>query len=64
MLAGIIERNARSALLSQEAVEQIIRIFLGNTSRFVDYLDGIEPFSENELAEFALENGLTSYNFV
>lgn len=58
MIAGVIELNAKSAVLSQEVVEEIIQTFLGNTARFVDYLDGVEPFSEDELAAFASEAGL------
>ena len=58
MLAGVIELNARGALLSQTAVEEILDLFLGNTARFVDYLDDIEPFTDEELTAFAQENGL------
>lgn len=58
LIASVIERNARSAVLSQEAVEKIIHVFLGNTAKFIDYLDFVEPFSEKELAEFARESGL------
>ncbi|GBC61360.1 two-component sensor histidine kinase [Desulfonema ishimotonii] len=59
MLAGVIRLNADSALLSQEVVEKIIATFLGNSARFVDYLDEIEPFSAEELTAFATEAGLT-----
>ncbi len=58
MLAGVIELNAKSALLSQASVEEILDLFLGNTARFVDYLDDIEPFAAGELAAFSKENGL------
>ncbi len=58
MLAGVIELNARGALLSHQALEEIVSLFLGNTARFVEYLDGIEPFRGEELAAFARENGL------
>jgi len=58
MIAGVIELNARGALLSQEAVEKVLGLFLSNTARFVDYLDTVEPFSNSELTEFAYENGL------
>lgn len=64
IIAGVIERNARSAVLSQEVVEQIIQTFLGNTARFVDYLDGVEPFSGNELSAFADEAGLAGIRIV
>ncbi len=58
MLAGVIELNARGALLSQTSVEEILGLFMGNTARFVDYLDSIEPFVPEELTAFAQENGL------
>ena len=58
MLAGVIEVNARAVLLSQTSVEEILGMFMGNTARFVDYLDGIEPFTPEELTAFAQENGL------
>ncbi|WP_373499693.1 PAS domain-containing sensor histidine kinase [Desulfococcus sp.] len=58
MLANVIEQNARTAVLSQEAVEKIVQVFLGNTGRFVAYLEAVEPFSADELAEFARESGL------
>jgi signal transduction histidine kinase len=59
MLANVIEQNARTAVLSQEAVEKIVQIFLGNSARFVAYLEAVEPFSADELAEFAHESGLS-----
>ncbi|MEZ4524752.1 MAG: ATP-binding protein [Desulfobacterales bacterium] len=64
MLGAVIERNAQSALLSQETVEKIISIFLGNTARFVEYLDGIEAFSSSELSAFAEESGLTGIRII
>jgi len=64
MLTTVIERNARSALLAQETVEKIIGIFLGNTARFVDYLDTIEAFSSSELSAFAAESGLAGIRIV
>lgn len=64
MLTSVIERNARSALLAQETVEKIIGIFLGNTARFVDYLDTIEAFSSSELSAFAAESGLSGIRIV
>jgi signal transduction histidine kinase len=58
IIAGVIERNARGAVLSQAVVEEIMQTFLGNMARFVDSLDRIEPFSPSELAAFAAEAGL------
>ena len=64
MLANVIEQNARTAVLSQQAVEKIVQIFLGNTARFVAYLEAVEPFSSDELAEFAHESGLSGIRIV
>ena len=64
MLANVIEQNVRTAVLSQEAVEKIVQIFLGNTARFVAYLEAVEPFSADELAEFAHESGLSAIRIV
>jgi len=64
MLAGVIKLNADSAVLSQEVVEEIMQTFLGNTARFVDYLDDVEPFSTDELAAFATEAGLAGIRIV
>ncbi len=59
MLASVISLNADSAVLSKEVTEEIMETFLGNSARFVDYLDAVEPFSESELTAFAVETGLT-----
>jgi signal transduction histidine kinase len=60
LIADVIKLNAVRAMLSQEIVEEIIGTFLGNSARFVDYLDAIEPFSSDELTAFALESGLSA----
>jgi len=64
MLAGVIKLNADSSVLSQDVVEEIIQTFLGNTARFINYLDDIEPFSADELAAFAMEAGLAGIRIV
>ncbi len=64
LLAGVIRFNADRAVLSQKIVEKIIGTFLGNSARFVDYLDSVKPFTENELAEFAMEAGLSAIRIV
>ena len=58
MVAGAIRMNADRALLSRETIEEILTTFLGSSARFVDYLDAVEPFSDDELAAFAREAGL------
>ena len=59
LVGRIIELNARGAVLSQQTTEEILFTFLGNTARFVDYLDTIEPFKTEELTEFAKEARLS-----
>ncbi|MFH2219761.1 MAG: ATP-binding protein [Pseudomonadota bacterium] len=64
MIADVIRLNAKGAVLSQNVVEEIIQTFLGNTARFVDYLDDVEPFSPEELAAFTAEAGLAGIRVV
>lgn len=59
LVAEVVQQNARGSLLARKAVEEILEAFLGNTARFVDYLDQVEPFTSEELAAFAEEAGLT-----
>jgi len=59
MVAGAIRMNADRALLSREIIEEILTTFLGNSARFVDYLESVEPFSNDELTAFSREVGLT-----
>ncbi len=58
LVAGIIGLHAKGTVLSQQVIEEILKTFLGNTTRFVEYLDSIEPFDQEELSAFALESGL------
>jgi len=64
LLANVIEQNARTAVLSQGALEKIVHIFLGNSARFVAYLEAVEPFSSDELAELAHESGLIGIRII
>ena len=64
MVADVIGLNAERAVLSQKIIEKILETFLGNAARFVDYLDGIEPFAEDELAAFAAESGLSGIKII
>jgi signal transduction histidine kinase len=57
-VADVIELSARGAVVSQQVAEELLEALLGNTARFVDYLDSIEPFSSEELSAFAKESGL------
>ncbi len=58
LVAEVIQLNARGSVLSRKAAEEILEAFLGNTARFVDYLDTVEPFTTEELAAFSDEAGL------
>ena len=64
LVARIIEVNARGAVLSQQTTEEILFTFLGNTARFVDYLDSVEPFNTKELTEFAKEVRLSGISIL
>lgn len=58
-LAGVIELQARSALMTQEVVDEIVETYLGNMAKFVVYLNAVEPFNAGELTEFSRESGLS-----
>lgn len=58
LLADAVRLYARGAVLAGEATDQILTTLLGNSARFVVYLDDIEPFTAEELTAFADESGL------
>ncbi|VBB42946.1 ATPase/histidine kinase/DNA gyrase B/HSP90 domain protein [uncultured Desulfatiglans sp.] len=58
LVAQVVQLSARGSVLAQRAAEEILESFLGNTARFVDYLDRIEPFTPRELTAFSRETGL------
>ncbi|MDY6854774.1 MAG: ATP-binding protein [Thermodesulfobacteriota bacterium] len=64
ILADVIMTNAKNTVLSRNTIKEIIETFLGNSARFIDYLDDIEPFSSKELAAYAAETGLTGIQIV
>ena len=57
-VARVIQSSAGNAMASQMAAETLLEILLGNTARFVNYLNDIEPFTPEELSAFARESGL------
>ncbi|MBF0099684.1 MAG: hypothetical protein HQK77_02140 [Desulfobacterales bacterium] len=59
LISRIIQVNAKNTVLSKQIVEALIESFLGNMSRFIDYLDTVEPFTAEELTAFAMESGLS-----
>lgn len=58
LLADAVGLYARGAVLAGKATDTILTAFLGNSARFVLYLDDIEPFTEDELTALAAESGL------
>lgn len=58
LVAGVIEENLRNAALAEQTFEEIIRSFLDEKSRFIEYLDSIEPLRPGELTALARESGL------
>jgi signal transduction histidine kinase len=58
LVAEVVATNVRATGHSQQVVEQIVSDFLINIARFIAYLDQVEPFSSEELAAYAQENGL------
>jgi two-component system, NtrC family, sensor histidine kinase HydH len=57
-VARVIQSGAGNAMASQTAAERLLETLLGNTARFVNYLNDIEPFTAEELSAFARESGL------
>lgn len=64
IIAQVIQRYAHRVVFAQDTIEVIMQRFLGNTARFIDYLDTIEPFAEDELAAFAQEAGLAGIGII
>nr|WP_320049281.1 HAMP domain-containing sensor histidine kinase [uncultured Desulfuromonas sp.] len=58
LVTQVIATNIKAASQSKEVVEKIVSDFLINIARFIVYLDEVEPFSSEELAAYAEENGL------
>lgn len=59
LVSEVVATNLNNAQLSLQVIEQVVTTYLANTARFVAFLDGIEPFSANELAAYIEENGLS-----
>jgi len=59
LLSEAVKLNADNALLSQNAIAEVMQSFLGNTAHFVDYLDAIDPLSASELSAFCRQTGLS-----
>lgn len=64
LVAEVIQLNAQGAVLSQKVTEEILESFLGNTARFVEYLDSLEPFTQQELSAFVAEKALEGIRII
>ncbi|WP_242445594.1 hypothetical protein [Chromatium okenii] len=59
LLTDAVMLHTRGALLAERVTADILTRFLGNSARFVAYLDGVAPFRADELSAFADEAGLS-----
>lgn len=64
IVSGVVRLNIETTVLSQQSVEEIMEIFLGNSADFVGYLDAVEPLSSQELTAFAEEARLAGIRLV
>lgn len=64
LLTDAVILHARGALLAERVTADILTRFLGNSARFVVYLDGVAPFRADELSAFADEAGLSVIRIV
>jgi two-component system, NtrC family, sensor histidine kinase HydH len=64
IVSGVVRLNIETTVLSQQSVEEIMEIFLGNSADFVGYLDAIEALSAPEITAFAEEARLAGIRLV
>jgi two-component system, NtrC family, sensor histidine kinase HydH len=64
ILAAVVKLNIRNTLLSQSGLEETVAASLENSSRFIHFLDLIEPFLSDELTAFAAESGFVGVKIV
>jgi signal transduction histidine kinase len=64
MVLQSVNRQTELGGLAEAALNETILLFLGNTARFLHFLNEVEPFHEEELASFAAENGLAGVAIV
>lgn len=58
LAAEIIRLNAQNAIEAKQTSRKIISSFLKSQTRFIEYLQQTEPFTQGELSAFAAEAGL------
>ncbi|PLX51264.1 MAG: hypothetical protein C0613_01325 [Desulfobulbaceae bacterium] len=59
MILAAINHQIELGTLAEEALNETILLFLSNSARFLNFLNDVEAFDQQELASFADENGLT-----
>lgn len=64
LAADIMLLNTDNAIIAENILKDIFMIFLGNTAKFADYLERIEPFKSEELEAFAIESGLAGIGVI
>ena len=64
LLADAVSLHTRSAVLGQKITDAMLVSFLSSSARFVDYLDRVEPFRDDELTAFAAEASLSAIRIV
>ncbi len=64
MVAAIIEENLQKATLTEQTIDEIVTSFLHDKAKFIEYLDGVEPMHEQELAALARETGLLGISLI
>ncbi|HRY14682.1 MAG TPA: ATP-binding protein [Candidatus Competibacteraceae bacterium] len=64
MLADAVSLHARGAVLGHQVTDAMLIGFLSNSARFIDYLDRVEPFRDQELTAFAAEAGLSAIRVI
>jgi signal transduction histidine kinase len=64
LLTDAVILHARGALLAERVTADIFTRFLGNSARFVVYLDDVAPFRADELSAFAAEAGLSAIHII
>ncbi|UKL13124.1 sensor histidine kinase [Dissulfurimicrobium hydrothermale] len=64
LVADVVRLHAKGAILAKGVTDEILKIFLGNADRFIEYLDVVKPFSSEELSAFARESGLAGIKII
>jgi len=59
MVSDLINLSAKNSIDALNVMDEILSISLLNTTKFIEYLDSVEPFNSNELGAFAIEAGLS-----